>query len=39
MSDSTGAQGGAPEDTNSRPIDVRAMPRVLRRIVVMVLKQ
>ena len=39
MSDSQGAQGGAPEVTSTRPIDVKAMPRVLRRIVVMVLKQ
>ena len=39
MSDSRGARGGAPERDGSRPIDVRAMPRVLQRIVVMVVRQ
>ena len=39
MSDSTGAQGGAPDSNSARPIDVKAMPRVLRRIVVMVISQ
>jgi ATP-binding cassette subfamily B protein len=39
MSDSIDARGGASERDPSRPIDVKAMPRVLQRIVVMVLSQ
>ncbi len=39
MSDSIGAQGGAPKRIASRPIDVRAMPRVLQRITAMAVRQ
>ncbi|HZZ34465.1 MAG TPA: ABC transporter ATP-binding protein, partial [Caulobacteraceae bacterium] len=45
MSDSQGAQGGAPDSHSARPrddmptVDVRAMPKVLRRIVVQAVVQ
>lgn len=39
MSDSKGAQGGAPDRHSARPIDVKAMPRVLRRIMILAVQQ
>ncbi len=39
MSDSTDARGGASQRDTSRPIDVKAMPRVLRRITAMAIRQ